>query len=256
MKKRRLSQRDFIERAKAVHGDKYGYGDSVFQNVNTPIAISCTVHGVFYQKPQRHFDGHGCRKCNVDSNRKTQDEVLKEIQTHKNIDTFDLSRVVYTGADDKIEIVCKIHDESFWIHTGTLRRGHGCPKCGREKTFFNPKKYYGKTPELANKSGILYLIWMLSETESFLKVGITRSPERRFSEYYDTIYCINRLEWEYMSNMETVVLEEKLLTYIKDNELQYIPKQKFKGYTECAKVEALDGLKAIINERTEKVISR
>lgn len=57
------------------------------------------------------------------------------IQKAKNIhgDKYDYSKVVYTKAAAKVEIVCKIHG-SFWqsldSHTS---RGVGCPSCGRDK---------------------------------------------------------------------------------------------------------------------------
>lgn len=59
----------------------------------------------------------------------TEAFIAKAVSLHGN--KYDYSKVVYTKARDKVEIVCKDHG-SFWQtpdkHTGTRRQG--CPACG------------------------------------------------------------------------------------------------------------------------------
>lgn len=53
----------FIRAAIIIHGDKYDYSKCVFTNMKTKVCIICPKHGEFWQAPQEHLVGHGCRKC-------------------------------------------------------------------------------------------------------------------------------------------------------------------------------------------------
>lgn len=55
---------EFIEKARAVHGDKYDYSKVNYVNNITPIIIICPIHGEFSQLPTTHLRGFGCHKCN------------------------------------------------------------------------------------------------------------------------------------------------------------------------------------------------
>ncbi|MCM1224880.1 MAG: hypothetical protein NC548_61570 [Lachnospiraceae bacterium] len=60
----------FIQKAKAVHGDKYDYSKTIYKNSKTPVEIICPTHGVFKQKPQAHAAGKGCPSCACEGRRK------------------------------------------------------------------------------------------------------------------------------------------------------------------------------------------
>lgn len=55
----------FIEQANYVHNNYYTYGNSVYVNNRTKIAITCKTHGDFFQAPEHHLNGHGCKKCTM-----------------------------------------------------------------------------------------------------------------------------------------------------------------------------------------------
>lgn len=60
-------------------------------------------------------------------------------QIHNN--KYDYSKVVYTGAKDKVEIICPKHG-SFWqTPDDHIRKGYGCPKCGNENKGKNNKGF-------------------------------------------------------------------------------------------------------------------
>lgn len=59
-----LSNEEFIEKAKNMHGDKYDYSHINYINAHTPISIICPKHGEFIQTPANHLQGRGCPKCN------------------------------------------------------------------------------------------------------------------------------------------------------------------------------------------------
>lgn len=53
----------FIERARKVHGDKYGYSKVEYVNVFSKVCIICPTHGEFFQVARQHLKGRGCSEC-------------------------------------------------------------------------------------------------------------------------------------------------------------------------------------------------
>ena len=60
---RRLTTEQFIEKARAVHGDCYDYSLVEYRTTREKVRISCSAHGVFEQTPGSHLSGDGCPKC-------------------------------------------------------------------------------------------------------------------------------------------------------------------------------------------------
>ena len=54
----------FIEKALAIHGNKYDYTKTKYVNSQTKVCIICPEHGEFWQDVSHHLNGHGCPKCN------------------------------------------------------------------------------------------------------------------------------------------------------------------------------------------------
>ena len=59
----KLTTAQFVERAKAAHGDRFDYSCSDYQGALTKIAIVCSSHGLFMQLPTNHWRGAGCKEC-------------------------------------------------------------------------------------------------------------------------------------------------------------------------------------------------
>lgn len=59
----KLTTEEFIEKAKAVHGDKYDYSKVHYRNTATKVCIICREHGEFWQTPNNHLFGAGCPAC-------------------------------------------------------------------------------------------------------------------------------------------------------------------------------------------------
>jgi len=53
----------FEEKARAIHGDKYGYSKVDYVNSFTHVEIICPSHGSFFQIPNDHLNGNNCPKC-------------------------------------------------------------------------------------------------------------------------------------------------------------------------------------------------
>lgn len=59
----RLTTEEFVEKAKQIHGDKYDYSSSEYENSRTKLKIICKKHGEFWQTPHSHLNGDGCPFC-------------------------------------------------------------------------------------------------------------------------------------------------------------------------------------------------
>lgn len=64
--KKLLTNENFIERAKQVHGDKYDYSKVIYNGISNKIEIICPKHGSFFQEPNVHINMKcNCPECNV-----------------------------------------------------------------------------------------------------------------------------------------------------------------------------------------------
>ena len=135
---KKLTVQEFIEKARLVHGSRYDYGSSVHVNTTTKICIICPAHGCFEQQPNNHLQGMGCIHCGFKNagqyHKKDTDSFIAEAKTIHG-DRYDYSRTLYSGAREKITVVCRKHgpfEQVAHVHIrGEL--GSGCSPCSYEK---------------------------------------------------------------------------------------------------------------------------
>lgn len=61
---RRKTQEEFLSEAKEIHGEKWNYSKSIYDNYEDKIIIICDKHGEFLQTPHNHIKGkQGCPTC-------------------------------------------------------------------------------------------------------------------------------------------------------------------------------------------------
>ena len=123
----RMTNEDFINKAKAVHGDRYDYSKVQYVYNKTEVCIICPEHGEFWQKPKNHLSGYGCPICSGRKKMRTSDFIKKARSVHG--DKYDYSKAEYKGNKEKVCIICPEHGE-FLQHANNHLRGVGCPKCG------------------------------------------------------------------------------------------------------------------------------
>lgn len=78
--KRSLNTKQFIIRAKQIHGEKYNYDKVVYKNSRTKVLITCPQHGDFYQMPSLHLQGAGCVKCAIENRIANRGEHFERIK--------------------------------------------------------------------------------------------------------------------------------------------------------------------------------
>lgn len=120
----------FLKDAKELYGNKYDYSKTKYIGLRNQVTIICPKHGDFSITPENHIKKHqGCPLCDKKDNANTFIEKSKKVHG----DYYDYSKSVYTGANDKIEIICPKHG-SFWIRASAhYSQKQGCPKCARDK---------------------------------------------------------------------------------------------------------------------------
>lgn len=122
----------FLEKARLKYGDRHDYSLVEYVNNKTPIKVICKIHGEFLITPVNYLcEGViNCKKCSLyDGKDPTQYFIDRVTKIYNGL--YDYSRVKYISADDKVEILCKIHN-SFY-QTPREHLVCGCPKCGRAK---------------------------------------------------------------------------------------------------------------------------
>jgi len=130
--KQSFTQNQFIEKAKEIHGDKYDYSKVDYINNRTKVCIICHEHGEFWQLPNNHLQGNGCKKCaikkiSLNNFLTTNDFIEKAKIIHG--DKYDYSKVVYKGSKKKVCIMCPKHGEFWQTMCGHVNNKQGCPKC-------------------------------------------------------------------------------------------------------------------------------
>ena len=75
--------KEFIQKARKIHGNKYDYSKVNYINNKTKVCIIChekdengVEHGEFWQRPDKHLRGQGCPKCNKSHGETTVERYL------------------------------------------------------------------------------------------------------------------------------------------------------------------------------------
>ena len=217
---KKLTTEEWIEKARAVHGDRYDYSKSVYVNAKTSVDIVCRVHGAFTQLPSNHsLHGTGCRLCRGESLSKAFRKGFNDFQTEAKAlwgDRYDYSKVEYVNTDKHVEIMCNEHGCTFSQTPSNHLRWQGCPYCSSTN----------------RGAGMVYLIEIhVPDTdEKFIKIGWTTSNVR-------TRFAKDEFEWKQLNRkmFPNAYLGERWERYMQNmfDDCRYKPKHSFSGETEC-----------------------
>lgn len=129
MSGKKYSTEKFIEKAKQVHGDKYDYSKVIYNGAMEKVCIICPIHGEFWQTPNSHLSGYGCRLCGLRSTKFKNDFFKRAIMVHG--DKYDYSKTIVKDSLSKVDIICRKHGV-FSIRAFLHLQGQGCPRCFAE----------------------------------------------------------------------------------------------------------------------------
>jgi len=147
--------KDFLERAKSIHGDKYDYSKIIYLYESDKITIFCKKHQIeFKQSAHKHLAGQGCRKCFNEANGErcrtsVRNFIKKAVEIHG--DKYNYEGVAYKNNSINIKINCPMHGDFFQTpgnHTHKTSP-QGCPECGG-RTNWTQEKFIDKAGEVHN----------------------------------------------------------------------------------------------------------
>lgn len=199
----------FIQKARAVHGDKYDYSKVEYTNVYTKVCIIChekdengVEHGEFWQLPLNHLKWGGCKKCKKKTignlKRKTKENFIEEAnKVHKNKYSYD--KLIYNRGDELSIITCPIHG-GFKQRPGDHLRGHGCPKCANQQSIAEDEIYNYLSKMMPNEpierrnNGILSNKMEIDLYMPSKKIGIEYNGLHWHTEEYNknNLYHVNK----------------------------------------------------------------
>lgn len=132
--KRRWTTEEFVEQAIKVHGRKYDYSRVVYSGSTEPVAIVCSIHGVYMQRPSDHINlKAGCPKCGAKRRAIPVEQFWQRVREAQKFEKNDYSDSLFLGMEMPITARCKLHDITFTQKATNHAAGQeGCEECRRE----------------------------------------------------------------------------------------------------------------------------
>lgn len=175
-KNKQLTNKEFIQRAKKIHGDKYDYSQIEYKNTKTKVKIFCKkCQKYFKQIASDHINNKsGCFNCCGNKRKTTEQFIQKAKQIHG--DKYDYSKVNYIQNKKPVIIICKKHGEFEQRPNNHVVLKYGCRYCNKSRGEEKIKLYFNKILEVKGEKTFKNL---------YIKKNNKRTPLR-----YD-FYCEN-----------------------------------------------------------------
>lgn len=131
----------FIEKANKVHNNTYDYSKVEYLGSKQKVEIICKKHGSFFQTPNGHLSGEGCRLCSNENTvfkpKMNKEDFIKKALEHHN---YDYSNIDFKDMKTPIKVLCKEHGAFHIIPAKHLgKRLSGCPHCLRQNGIYNAR---------------------------------------------------------------------------------------------------------------------
>jgi len=137
----RMNTEIFRMKMKEIHGDKYDFSDSEFNDWKVKVSFKCPVHGLLSGYPYNLLQGKSCKRCNLSktwkSGRKGGSQAWAKDEVEKKLRDLHGDSITFSGISaspkltDKVNAYCAIHGE--FKRKPTLRRllieKTGCVRC-------------------------------------------------------------------------------------------------------------------------------
>lgn len=137
---------DFVEKARAVHGDRYLYDRVEYTGSDGKVEVGCREHGYFFQRAVNHLSGGNCPKCNKYSTKDLEYYLTRAREIHG--DTYDYSQATYSRTIDETTFICPTHGEFRQTWHNHVHLKHGCQKCGSGHNKFTHEGFVGRARDV------------------------------------------------------------------------------------------------------------
>lgn len=147
MARKKITNDQFIKKAKNIHGDQYDYSLVEYTGSSKKVKIICPKHGVFEQVSNNHVSlKQGCPKCAGNHKLNSNSFKNKANKIHGNI--YDYSLVDYKSNKSKVKIICPIHGIFEQKPNDHISQKQGCPKCAG--VGFNTEDFVNECSDVHN----------------------------------------------------------------------------------------------------------
>lgn len=228
---KKLDTKQFVKRARAIHGDKYDYSLVEYHTIHEKVKIKCNnCNNIFLQSPNNHLQKRGCPFCknkkiwSIRKDRTSKEQFIKKAK-EKHGNKYDYSLVEYKTVDDEIKIICPIHGLFFQSPYNHLRTKYGCPKCS---TFINSNKRTLTKEQFIEKSKIVhgdkydYSLVEYKNSETKVKI-FCKKCQKLFEQKAN-----NHLQGYGCPNCRSSRGEEKILNYLTNNKIIFEKQKTYK----------------------------
>ena len=139
---RKLTTKEFIEKAKEKYGNKFSYEKVNYIGADTRVIITCREHGDFETTPTIHLNKNGkggCSECRKESIKKLQSSNTEEFirkSKEKFGNKFSYDKVNYINNHTEVIVTCRKHGD-FKVTPQVHLKAHGsggCKECKKERT--------------------------------------------------------------------------------------------------------------------------
>lgn len=133
-KSKTFSSEEFLDKAKAVWGDRYTYDKTIYTGVRNPVIITCKNHGDFTRKANDFLRQRShCPQCQKKEQLKYTTESYISLckTTHDNKYSYD--KTVFTGINEKLIVTCETHGDFSVRASNHLHTKVGCRKCTQDR---------------------------------------------------------------------------------------------------------------------------
>ena len=129
---KKVSFEEFVTRSSETHNSFYTY-HGPWINTRQKTKIECPNHGIFEQTPNHHLKGVGCPSCGRETTAKSHtystDQIIERIKIKHSYYEYRS----FCPETKRLEIICP--DHGLFIQDALIHaKGHGCKKCGHERT--------------------------------------------------------------------------------------------------------------------------
>lgn len=207
-----LSQEEVLLRFKNIHGNRYDYSLVDYNKNYDMVTIICIVHGSFDQRAADHWNGHGCKHCFIDENKKNYSKScstwLNIIAKYKRINIRHAENggehsVVprYHGLEDHYPDIKYVTVDGFYPDNNVVFEFHGClwhgcpvcysPEDANPITKKSMKDLYARTKqkeELLDRVGFEHVIVIWEhEWWEIIRDGLDPSNNSKLKKYLDSL---------------------------------------------------------------------
>lgn len=118
----------YIQKSRAVHGDRFEYLGVEYKNSAAYLSVLCKDHGEFLQLANSHINGVGCVRC---SKPIWDTETFKQQAALAHGGAYNYERSSYVNAQEKVQITCEAHGDFWQLPSCHVHLKQGCPKCAK-----------------------------------------------------------------------------------------------------------------------------